>query len=370
MAEQSTYGGIVNKLNALKTKCYNSPDIDSGSCVYGSTTLPDSPDGRWVNDKTKLNAYNMNLINNAIQQLASHQAVLHNALIELIELLTHRNAGWQATNDDGLLDVKNVGTGEIFNDYEDNKAYGEYSHVEGKNCASNTRAKASHVEGIGTQSGCEAQHVQGRYNSIENITNYAHIVGGGLSNTNRKNIHTIDWDGNAMYKGNISIPPDKDIIVGGNKLYDTIKNNTIKIQNKLNAVDAVGKKDYLAGQLRGEVFNGDINKEHRATGVHSSARGLGTYAYATAQNVQGKYNQIGSPNDGLVHIVGWGTSDQLRKNIHTIDKDGNAWYSGDMYLHGQGKDQQAVRVPIIYSGTEVPSNDLGVDGDIYIMYEE
>lgn len=32
---------------------------------------------------------------------------------------------------------------------------------------------------------------------------YAHIIGGGTSDTDRKNIHTVDWDGNAEYAGTV-----------------------------------------------------------------------------------------------------------------------------------------------------------------------
>ena len=47
-----------------------------------------------------------------------------------------------------------------------------------------------------------ATHIQGKYSKIDK--NYAHIVGGGTSDTNRKNIHTLDWDGNAWFAGDIN----------------------------------------------------------------------------------------------------------------------------------------------------------------------
>jgi hypothetical protein len=76
---------------------------------------------------------------------------------------------------------------EVFNDYENNIASGEYSHVEGKDTIANG----------------EAQHVQGKYNVEDTNNEYAHIVGGGNSDSDRKNIHTVDWQGNAWYKGTI-----------------------------------------------------------------------------------------------------------------------------------------------------------------------
>ena len=47
----------------------------------------------------------------------------------------------------------------------------------------------------------EATHIQGKYSYIDN--DYAHVVGGGSSDEDRKNIHTLDWDGNAVYAGDV-----------------------------------------------------------------------------------------------------------------------------------------------------------------------
>lgn len=50
-----------------------------------------------------------------------------------------------------------------------------------------------------------------------------------------------------------------------------------------------------------------------------------------------------STNRGdYVHIVGNGTSDAVRSNAHTLDWEGNAWYSGDVYIgstSGTNKDE-------------------------------
>ena len=84
-----------------------------------------------------------------------------------------------------------LNAGEIFNDYSNNTASGLNSHAEGS----------------GTKASSENQHVQGKYN-IEDIDNtYAHIVGNGTSST-RSNAHTIDWDGNAWFKGKIKLGGD------------------------------------------------------------------------------------------------------------------------------------------------------------------
>lgn len=138
-------------------------------------------------------------------------------------------------------------TGEIFNDYERNEATGEYSHAEGwrviasgmESHAEGDRVEASgdashaegmlttasgdeshsegsntvasgdhsHAEGVNTIASGMNQHVQGKYNIEDNSDTYAHIVGNGNSGNTRSNAHTLDWDGNAWFAG--------DVFVGG-----------------------------------------------------------------------------------------------------------------------------------------------------------
>ena len=96
------------------------------------------------------------------------------------------------------------------------EASGDTSHAEGNattasgNCShtegNNTKASGgySHAEGNSTKASGYAQHVQGKYNVIDENNKYAHIVGGGTSENKRKNIHTLDWDGNAEYAGDVA----------------------------------------------------------------------------------------------------------------------------------------------------------------------
>ena len=68
-------------------------------------------------------------------------------------------------------------------------------------------------------------------------------------------------------------------------------------------------------------------RETEAHGLSSHVEGLGTITYTENQHVQGKYN-IEDDYDAYAHIVGNGTSNNNRSNAHTVDWDGNAWYSG------------------------------------------
>ena len=93
------------------------------------------------------------------------------------------------------------------------KASGNYSHAEGASKeASGTASHAegyitiasgttSHAEGWSTIAQGDNQHVQGKYNISD--TTSAHIVGNGSSYSNKSNAHTLDWQGNAWFAGNV-----------------------------------------------------------------------------------------------------------------------------------------------------------------------
>lgn len=90
-----------------------------------------------------------------------------------------------------------------------NTASGDGSHAEGSN---NTASGSySHVEGYDNEASGYATHVQGKYNIIQQVTGpsyngkYCHIVGNGTSDTARSNAHTLDWNGNAWFAGDVYI---------------------------------------------------------------------------------------------------------------------------------------------------------------------
>ena len=107
---------------------------------------------------------------------------------------------------------------EIFNDYDNNIATGEYSHAEG----TGTIAAGAH------------QHVQGKYNIADTADTYASIVGNGEDNESRSNAHTLDWNGNAWYSGKVSAgtaeaPAANDLVT--KKYADDIKSSVTSTIN-------------------------------------------------------------------------------------------------------------------------------------------
>lgn len=81
------------------------------------------------------------------------------------------------------------------------KALGEYSHAEGRDTF--VSGNYSHVEGEYAYAIGDHQHVQGKYN-IEDTTS-AHIVGNGTNYNAQSNAHTLDWEGNAWFAGDVYV---------------------------------------------------------------------------------------------------------------------------------------------------------------------
>lgn len=107
-----------------------------------------------------------------------------------------------------------VGTGSLSMNRLSGSTVGTKSTALGNNCTASgnnsfaegiytvASGHASHSEGAYTISNGEYQHVQGKYNIKDTANKYAHIVGNGNSTT-PSNAHTLDWDGNAWYQGDL-----------------------------------------------------------------------------------------------------------------------------------------------------------------------
>lgn len=106
-----------------------------------------------------------------------------------------------------------------------------------------------------------------------------------------------------------------------------------------------------------------------ALGKYSHAEGRTTIAQGNNQHAQGKYNIVDTTS---AHIVGNGSDSSNRSNAHTLDWSGNAWFAGDVYTgstSGTNKDDGSVKLPVVYSGTAAPSDDIGKNGDLYVLLD-
>lgn len=125
---------------------------------------------------------------------------------------------------------------EEFNTNYFSMAHGSYSHIEG--CSNLGLGFASHTEGLNNINkgyGCHVEgyhnignsqygHVSGKYNDPGSKDQFAVIVGNGSSDAKRKNIHTLDWNGNAWFKGNVTVGANNDKLVTQSELQAAINN--------------------------------------------------------------------------------------------------------------------------------------------------
>ena len=110
-----------------------------------------------------------------------------------------------------------------------NRASGTSSHAEGEDTEVISGANASHVEGKGTLAITSYQHAQGKYNNPS--YDYAFMIGNGSSKSNRSNAMTLDWNGNGVYAGKLTVgtAPTADMDVATKKYVDDVKGASIHI---------------------------------------------------------------------------------------------------------------------------------------------
>ena len=170
----------------------------------------------------------------------------------------HTTALGNGSHSEGIRSIA-IGGGSHSEGYE-TEANGERSHAEGANtktargtyyghaegyCTEANGQYASHAEGYGTIAASNYQHVQGKYNIEDTEEKYAHIVGNGTANANRKNAHTLDWNGNAWFQGNVSVDgtPTNDKDLATKKYVDDKLANLQIVQITKAEYDALTTKD-------------------------------------------------------------------------------------------------------------------------------
>lgn len=116
-------------------------------------------------------------------------------------------------------------------------ASGLYAHAEGDNTVAS--GVTSHSEGVRTIASGDGQHVQGKYNIEDTEDRYVHIIGNGNSDV-RSNAHTVDWGGNAWYKGTVKV---------GGTSYDDAQEVALKSDLAgLGGTITMGTEDLVAGE--------------------------------------------------------------------------------------------------------------------------
>lgn len=185
---------------------------------------------------------------------------------------------------------------EIFGDYDTNIAVGQWSIAEGSGTFA--KGRASHVEGAYGKALADGSHVEGY--GCEATGYWSHAEGE----------MTVVSSYASHAEGSYCTLPD------GTKRYGTAAGYASHIEG--GGCHATGSCSHAEGLAT------------TVSGAQSHAEGRYTIAAGGAQHVEGIAN-IEDAEGEYIHITGNGAFD-ARSNAYTLDWDGNAWFSGDVYV--------------------------------------
>lgn len=275
-------------------------------------------------------------------------------------------------------------TGEIFNDYVDNLASGTYSHAEG--CANSSNADRSHTEGYYNTTDGENSHAEGEYNTASGQSSHAegknNTASGAYShaegNETRSNAYCSHTEGysnstsgesshaegaNNITEGNCShVEGTHNETYGKNSHaegeFNTTDGDSSHAEGGNNSVNGnyshvEGDNNEVSGSSSHVEGSGNICNEANCChveGTNNTARGNCSHIEGTSntstidnQHVEGKYNKV----TDSIHIVGGGTSEDDRKNIHEIKSDGKQYVIGVGRYNGTNRDSATDLATII-----------------------
>jgi hypothetical protein len=183
------------------------------------------------------------------------------------------------------------------------KATNSIAHAEGQNTTAS--GQGSHAEGFETIAASFYQHVQGKYNIQDSENKYAHIVGWGSSDTDRKNIHTLDTDGNGWFSGKLSQEgqPTSNKDLATKKYVDTgLSNKANKSHAEITGSLSMGRKSDTSTSIG--VGSTALGSDVTASGTGSHAEGNSTIASGNYSHAEGGYTEA---TDSAAHAEGYYT---------------------------------------------------------------
>lgn len=267
-------------------------------------------------------------------------------------------------------------SGEIFNDYSNNVASGQYSHAEGTHSISSgdyshtenydtvAIGTINHVEGQSTYVYSKVSHAEGQNSICKG--NYSHAEGGGsytVSVTGEANSlnYIINTEGNSFDPQLIVNAMNQSqgfrigLLNSTNSNRCTIKSATLQEDQSISitldktlSTSAISNTSYklyshvVYGQtahIENMCNYGGGNQSHTEGvanlnfGEYSHVEGQYNVSYNRSEHSEGNFNVSlkGEQNqDKTLHTVGMGTSQSDRKNADQI------MFNGDRYIYGVG----------------------------------
>lgn len=150
--------------------------------------------------------------------------------------------------------------------------------------------------------------------------------------------------------------------------------NEDDIASKMDKNNPVGSGSFSIGRKGGSTTGSSsfaVGTDVTASGPYSFAQGNQTTASETCSHAEGNYTETGDEAQHVegkyniittgAHIIGNGSSSN-RSNAYTLDWDGNAWFSGDVYVgstSGTNKDEGSKQLATIdYDFDLITTSDI------------
>ena len=225
-------------------------------------------------------------------------------------------------------------------------AIGESSFAEG--VATRAEGYSSHAEGMFTVAKRNNQHVQGVANIVDEEGRYAHIVGNGNPDVYNSNAHTLDWDGNAWFAG--------DVYVGGTSQDDE---SATKLSGV--ATDVAEVKEKLKNHTAFSILVSDPNSKTYIKLGKFTGDGIGGRAIFTINGKVGWNNK----NDGGLKILTLSSNDSRDTTSTDIFTGGSFFDFGHSNNDGTSiiEDTPDIQVAIVR-----PSEYTVKEVDIYLKF--
>lgn len=195
--------------------------------------------------------------------------------------------------------------------------------------------------GYGTIANANYQIALGKYNVEDTENKYAFIYGNGTSDTDRKNIHTLNWNGNAWYQGNISIdgtPTNENDVVTKSYVDNAIEN--IDIEN----ID-------LSGYATLTYVDNKLNIKYDDVIVTQDKKNVTLSFYSNnkkMKDIQFKVNSDDNDNDDTVSIS------SVLSNVVTIKQNNDL----NVPLHFSSPNEGEGTVKMFMGDTEIVSQTI------------
>ena len=224
----------------------------------------------------------------------------------------------------------------------------DYGHGEGQYTTAS--GYYSHVEGDHTIANHNSQHVFGAYNIADPSTTsgagkgtYIEIVGNGTSST-RSNARTLDWSGNEVLAGNLTLSGTaSDIILSGTG--NTWDGTRTSLKSAIAAVKTIFTQTVTSGLKLGEIKINNTSQDILTPFISSKVELLniaagGTYTHSVINNGYGlilaQTSATGAISYVFFKIVNKTSSfsyNVVAETIHNNDTNGfsitmNSGYSG------------------------------------------